>query len=444
VTLVKSRQNLPWIVLIASVLVCLGVWYWAESILAPANTAQAQSQRRPMGNNSDLYARWLGTRELLLYGRDPYSAEVTREIQMGFYGRPLDPRNPSDPSAKESFVYPLYVAFLLAPFAALPFPVVQAIFRILLLAALAGTVPLWMIAVRFRPGWRLTFSGMVLTISTFAAVLEWHQQNLAALVVFLLAAAAASVCRNWLGLSGFLLALATVKPELAGLTVLWLLLWAAAEWNQRKRLIWSFMGTMMALLIAAEAVSPHWVGRFVNALRQYSFHDTDPSILQIMLPPFLAKAGAAVLIIFLAWCCWRWRKVGSDTEQFAWTLALVASVTLAVIPKLAAYNQPLLIPALLVLLAYRETTWKAALVPGALAKAVFLCLLWQWGTAAILSLCSFWAPASRIRVAAALPEYTLLGLPPIVLLAIVTVSFSRIYRGDPTVLDQRNLAVRHG
>ena len=40
----------------------------------------------PSGN--DFYPRWRGTRALLLEGKDPYSEEVTLEIQRGMYGRP--------------------------------------------------------------------------------------------------------------------------------------------------------------------------------------------------------------------------------------------------------------------------------------------------------------------------------------------------------------------
>jgi len=55
---------------------------------------------RPRGNLSDLYPRWLGARELLLHGRDPYSPEITREIQRGYYGRELDSSRPNDPGTK--------------------------------------------------------------------------------------------------------------------------------------------------------------------------------------------------------------------------------------------------------------------------------------------------------------------------------------------------------
>jgi hypothetical protein len=123
-------------VLGASFIECFGMWRWAEVILIPSNNLAAQSKGSPIGNNSDLYPRWLGTRELLLHDRDPYGAEVTREIQVGFYGRPLDPSNPHDLPFKESFVYPLYVVFLMAPAASLRFGMAVEVFRWVLLLAL--------------------------------------------------------------------------------------------------------------------------------------------------------------------------------------------------------------------------------------------------------------------------------------------------------------------
>lgn len=408
----------PWFALTASLLVCLGVWRWAETILIPSNTQVAQTKKIPIGNNSDLYPRWLGTRELLLHHRDPYGAEVTREIQIGFYGRPIDPLNPRDFPFRESFVYPVYVAFLMAPAATLPFALAAQVFRWLLLFALALSVPLWMHAVGFRPRRLLAFTGMVLAVSSLPAVMEFHMQNLAALVILFLAAAAAAAARNWLALSGFLLALATTRPDISLLMIAWLLLWATGRWRERKRLVWSFAATMAALFIGSEMVSPHWVGKFLMAVREYPKHGGDPIILQLFLP-VLAKLIAGALLCILSALCWRWRKAPAGTTQFGWALAWVASVTLAVIPKLAAYNQPLLIPALLVLLVHREAIWKARLLPRALAKGVLMCLLWQWGTAVILALCSLLVQPSSLQIAAGVPEYTLLALPPITLLAVV-------------------------
>jgi hypothetical protein len=366
----------------------------------------------------------LGTRELLLHGSDPYSAEMTREIQVGYYGRQLDPKNPSDPKDQVAFAYPLYVVFLLAPTAYLPFQTVLLLFQWLLLASFAGCVPLWMYAIGFRTGPTLTAAGMVLAVSSSAAISEFHLQNFSVLVVFMVAAAAAAAVRGWLVLAGFLLAFSTIKPQLSGLFVLFFMLWVTADWAKRQRFFWSFGASLLALLLAAERISSGWMGRFLIAMRAYQTYAADPSILQVLFPTWLARLIAVALVGFLVLNCWRWRKAAAGTEHWGWALAWVASVTLAMIPKLAAYNQPLLIPALLVLLAHRESIWEAGLVPRALAKGVFICLMWQWVTAVVLSFSSLLVPAARIRVATGVPQYTLFALPAITLLAVVVATFS--------------------
>src|SRR5450759_4460908 len=102
-----------WLVL-AAVLCAAGVWLYANRVLIPYQISDAAAHGRPRGNLSDLYLHWIGARELLLNGRDPYGPDVTREIQQGYYGRPLDPARPGDPK-DQRFAYPVYVVFCLAP-----------------------------------------------------------------------------------------------------------------------------------------------------------------------------------------------------------------------------------------------------------------------------------------------------------------------------------------
>jgi hypothetical protein len=406
-------------VLATSVVISLSFWYWAKTILVPAYTAKVFAEKRPIGNNSDLYPRWLGAREGLLHGRDPYSTQVTREIQSGFYGRPLDSQNSSDPTARESFVYPLYVVFLLAPTLTWPFHIVVEVFRWTLLACIACSVVLWFNALKIRLSWLVRLAVMLLTVASYPAVEEYFQQNLTALAIFFLAAAAAAAMRNWLTLSGFLLALATVKPDTTGLLILWFLLWAYGDWKLRKRLAWSFAGTMIALVISAEAVLPGWVSRFANAVREYPAYGTDPTILRVLLPAWLADSLEAVLIVFLIGICWRRRKVAVDSEQFGWALAWVCGVTLVILPKLAAYNQLLLIPALLVLARHYTKPLGAGFLSRTMTKAAFACQIWQWLAATALAATSFVVSAPRLRTVAQIPLYTLLGLPPLTVLALV-------------------------
>src|SRR5437763_4500276 len=95
-------------------------WFFIERIMVPQQRAEAAVHGKPRGNLSDLYPRWLGARELLLHRRNPYSPEITREIQQGYYGRPIDPARPEDPNDQQGFAYPVYVVFLLAPALELP------------------------------------------------------------------------------------------------------------------------------------------------------------------------------------------------------------------------------------------------------------------------------------------------------------------------------------
>jgi hypothetical protein len=418
----SSAGAAPWLALSACVIASLGLWHWTDTILAPANAATVLAAGRPVGNNSDLYPRWLGARELLLHGRDPYGPEVTREIQTGFYGRPLDPKNPADPVAQESFVYPVYVVFLLAPTINLPFGKAAAIFRWLLLSAIACSVPLWMYVTELRAGGVVLFSGVLLAVSSYPAVEEYFQQNLAALVLLFLAAAAAAAVRNRLALSGFLLALSTAKPDTTGLVVLWFLLWASANWKERGRLVLTFFGSVATLVITAETISPRWIGRFLAAVWSYPSYGTDPSVLGTLFPRWLAIIATAMLAGGFLAVCWRFRQAPARSEGFGWALAWAAAVTLAVIPKLAAYNQLLLIPALLMLVRHRQTS---TFLSRALAKAAFACQGWQWVAAVALSIGSCMISADRLRSVALLPLYTLLALPALVLLAVGAVVFSR-------------------
>src|SRR6202049_4768667 len=141
----KSKLALPLAMLLAS-----SMWFYVRHVLVPYQRADAELHGRPRGNLSDLYPRWLGARELLLRHRDPYSAEVTREIQSGYYGRPLDPSRVDDPKDQQGFAYPVYVVFLLAPTIGLPFPVVQSGLRWLLLILTLASVPLWLRVLRCR------------------------------------------------------------------------------------------------------------------------------------------------------------------------------------------------------------------------------------------------------------------------------------------------------
>jgi hypothetical protein len=423
-----STSRIGLLYLAVSLIICAGFWHWAEDVVLPANGNAAKAAGRPVGNNSDLYPRWLGSRELLLHGRDPYSDDVTREIQTGFYGRPLDARNPADPTWRESFVYPVYAVFLLAPTVNMQFAAVRQVASWLALACIAFAIPLWMRAIGFRKNLLTTLSLMTLAISTYPAVMEFHMQNMAALVIFFLAVAVAAMARGWMLLAGFLLALATVKPDTTGLFVVWALIWATGKWNQRKRLVWSFAATMATFLAASLALMPHWIPEFIHAVVEYPSYGGEPNLLQILLPHVLAIPAALILLILLFFLCYRWRKAEPGTATFSWSMALTIAVTLAILPKQSAYNHVFLSPLLLVLLSQYSAILKSGMLARALTKGAFVCQVWPWIAALVLSLIWGMLPQAIQVKLVYLPVLTSLTLPAIIVLAVLAGIRKRAYK----------------
>lgn len=370
----------------------------------------------PRGNLSDLYPRWLGARELLLHGRDPYSPEVTREIQEGYYGRALDPNRAADPRDQQGFAYPVYVVFLLAPTVRLPFPLVQTGFRWLLILLTVISVPLWLRAAGQRTsGWRM-MAWIIFVLGSFPAVQGIKLQQLTLLVCVLLAGAFAALAAGHLVLAGILLALATAKPQLVAIVLLWVLIWSIGEWRTRRPLFRGFAVTMLLLLTASNYVLPHWISRFREAAAQY-LHYTGggKSVLDVVLAAGAGKWVGITIVLMLLVPLWRLRRAPANGPHFALALALAMAATLVVIPTYAPYNQLLLIPSLMMVLGQDDPLWRRGPLIKTMASITALCVFWPWIAAAMLDVALlFYAPA-RVEKAWAIPLFTSLIIPLVVL-----------------------------
>jgi hypothetical protein len=402
--------------LLLSLLLAGGMWFYVQHVLIAYQRADAAAHDRPRGNLSDLYPRWLGARELLLHHRDPYSAELTREIQTGYYGRPLDPRRASDPKDQQGFAYPLYVVFLLAPTITLPFSAVQIGFRWFLIALTAATVPLWLRALGWRPS-KITLAILtILTLGSFPAVQGIKLQQLTLLVSGLLAGCAALLAAGHLLLAGVLLALATIKPQLALPLAAWLLQWSLSDWRNRQRLFWGFAATMAALLAGAQYVLPGWIPRFLDALAAYRDYTQGAlSVLDLLTNAILGRILTALVLLGLVAVCWRMRRTPADSDRFALVGALVLAATIVVIPMFAPYNQLLLLPAIFLLVQHRSILWGKS-VPLRLAVSVAaLMVFWPWLVALALAAVSLVLPPESVQRAWFVPFYTSNAIPVAVL-----------------------------
>jgi hypothetical protein len=388
------------------------MWCYVQEVLIPYQRADAAAHGRPRGNLSDLYPRWLGTRELLLNHRNPYSPEVTREIQAGYYGRPLDPGRAADPRDQQGFAYPIYVVFLLAPTVRLPFALVQEGFRWLLVVLTVASVPLWLAAVRWHPKPMVNFMLVVLTIGSFPAVQGIKLQQLSLLVGALVAACMAFVAGDHLVAAGVLLAVATIKPQLAAPLAGWLVLWALGDWGKRKGLIWGFALALMALLGAAQYVLPGWIPDFYSAVLAYRKYTAGAgSLLDALITPGWGRVLSFVIVAAAAGVCWRLRRQGADSFAFALISSMVLAATVVIVPMVAPYNQVLLLPGIFLLVRERARIWNKNRLARFSCFAAALLVLWPWLATFSLALASIVLPTQSLERAWTLPLYTSLGIP---------------------------------
>ncbi len=288
------------------------------------------------------------------------------------------------------------MVFLLAPLIGLPFPGVQIFFHWLLAVLTAASVWLWLRALRWRLPPLAVAAASVLTLGSFPAV-QGHQA--AAIESAGGGAAGGSRRPAWQAVSCFaaerLLALATIKPQLAWPLVAWLLVWAMGDWRARRRLVFGF-GLVMALLLAgAEIILPGWLRMFAQAVAQYRQYTQSKAVLEVILNQFLgpvasdaagrmaAQILAVIAVVACAAVLRRLRRQPADTDGFSAATALVLALTVLVVPMYAPYNQVLLLPAIL-LLARERAAFRLRSAVGVLAYwAGALLAGWQW----VASLC---------------------------------------------------------
>jgi glycosyl transferase family 87 len=390
------------------------MWFYVQHVLVPYQQTDAKAHQRPRGNLSDLYPRWLGARELILNHRDPYSDSVTRDIQTGYYGRPLDSSLSGDPKDQQRFAYPIYVVFLLAPFVHLSFPIVEACFRWVLAVLVVCTVLLWLRAIRWNPAWLTTAILGLLTFSSFPVLQGLKLQQLTLVVSALISAALALIGAGHLLVAGVLLATATIKPQLVLPIAVWLFLWAFSNWKARRNLILGFASAMALLLLGAQWILPGWMGEFRTAMSAYrQYTGASGSVLAVLTNTTCGIVLSVFVMLGVGVLAWKTRHETADSELFSIATSLILAATLVVIPMTAPYNQVLLLPSIFLLLRHRRTLPSSSTVTRLGYLIGSFILFWPWIVAMVLAAGSLALPAVEIQRAWAVPLWSSLALPPI-------------------------------
>lgn len=291
-----------------------------------------------VSGSNDLYSRWSGARALFLEGRDPYSSDVTQSIQLGMLGRLSAPEED-----QVAFAYPLYAAFLMLPLVALPYAQAQALWMAALVLAVVGGV---LILSRLS---RVSLTPALVLLIAFGALFYYPSARAIilgqfAIVSFLCLTLAAWAIQERQDLAaGVLLALATVKPQLASLLVPFVLAWALKQ--RRCRLVGGAASTLLALVVLACFWIPTWPLEFWQGLVGYTHYirvgAPVQTALSLVMPsdwvgPAALVAGM-VLVVIAAAACLR------STDDIVPAFNLTAFVTAWVAIRIGSSDQVLLL-----------------------------------------------------------------------------------------------------
>ena len=426
----RKRVSSPYLALCLAVLAAASMVYYHQAMFIPRSNAMLAA--RDLGNGysfgNDFYQVWLSSRELLRHKVDPYCPEMTREIQTGLYGRPLDPNRLTDPVDRRVFPYPAFVDLLFWPAAEIPFSGVRIGVLLLLLGLTTISVPLWLRAMGWSMDWKWIAVTVLLTISSYPALEGLFAGQLGLLVAFLLAAAVAALKQNRF-LAGILMALATIKPQVAALPIVYLLLWSIHEWAVRKKFVAGLSAGVFLLFATSLAVLPGWIKSWIRTVLVYR-HYTTPSLITQVVTSLLPSpiAGTATLILTAAAIvaalilAWRNRNAGLESSAFWLTLSILLSITTVfILPGQAVYDHLILIPALLLLVRDRDQLQKAGSVPRLLLRIGAFVFVWPWMAAFALITMRPFIPRAVFESAAvfALPLRMAASLPFAILVLLV-------------------------
>ena len=354
--------------LLLLLLIALAGWQYANQVWS--------------GHPGDIYHRWLGTRELLLNGRSPYSERVSEEIQIGLTGHKYDPRRDA---VEQRFYYPIYVVFLMAPTVHLPYPVVKKVFALALLLLTAASVPLWLYVLHWRLTSLQTCAVLVLTLASIPSLQGIWLQNLGLLTSALIAVACFALRRGRLMAAGPLLAFATIKPHLVLVLLASLFLWVTGYWRERGKLVWSFTASMLLFIVAGEWLLPGWLTQCISGILLYPQKSFGVSPLQLVFTHILGSVLGFLAIGGALYAAWRVRRQPADSPDFWLMICFTLAATLIVIPSLVPYSDLQLLPGILLLVQRRNQLLAKSRWPRYAYTAALIVVVWPYLAMLVLS-----------------------------------------------------------
>jgi hypothetical protein len=321
----------------------------------------------------DFHPRWIGTRALL-QGQNPYSQEVTQEIQRQLYGRLARPDED-----QLAFAYPLYLVYLMIPYALLPCAWAEAAWFSSLEFALVSTILL----LRRIYDWEMSPWLLALTIAWAFAFypVTWGLilGQVAIFVTFFMALALWALRAGRDYLAGFFLAFSTLKPQMAFLLVVAVILWAVRL--RRWRLVASLFFSTALLGGSVMLFVPTWPLDFWRAQGAYSRYTFFAPPIQVLADACCGTALGGILsvtitLLLLAYLFWSWWHCRDRGNTLYWTVGLTISVTSLIAPRTTIVNQVAMILPLCFIFQFLHGRPRCGWGVAVLAEFLVVAVLW--------------------------------------------------------------------
>jgi hypothetical protein len=227
---------------------------------------------------TDFLVHWVGMR-VILKGENPYSDATALEIQTLVYGRAARPGE-----HELRVAYPLYAEFLFLPFALIPdFSWARALWMAVLEIGAAGFAVLSLaLAGSGWPRWQ-HFCFILFSILWYFGARAIINGNAIVLVSLFVGIAIFCAKKNRNVAAGIFLACCTIKPQVAVIPILSVLLWGI--WTRRFRMIFSFGAAMVLFTAVSFAILPSWLAdnwREIMRFPAYNPPGTPADALQSM------------------------------------------------------------------------------------------------------------------------------------------------------------------
>jgi hypothetical protein len=338
------------------------------------------AERAPGGN--DFLPRWLGTRQWVTQGINPYDPSVAQQAQQMIYGRPADPTAGEDLAL---FAYPLPITLFVVPFSLFPFVVARALWMTLLEVSLLVLMLLSIQLTKWRPGSLLLGVLMLFSITWYHGFRDVVLGQFSAVDAVLIAGGLLAIQRGSDAMAGILFAFSLCKPQLIVLLIPFVLLWALTR--RRMALFGWIIGASVVLFGGFMVLSPSWPILWLRQVITYPTYTATVSASPISLLAGLFPAGsgwitAIVSSLFGFYLLWEWvLSSGKHDSWFQWTAAMTLVVTQLVSPRTASTNFLVFMPGIMLIFDvclrrwHRAGTYAVAIIGLALAAAPWLLFL---------------------------------------------------------------------